>query len=184
MKLIDITNDSEAIYRIAENERVVFVMENRVDDLTFELAGRNAEAHVFSLLSGHDDDAFEPKVIIRHLAPDTKSSVSVRARLDDRSSLRFRGCVEIAQTAVRTEAREDVRALLLSPEARASAAPELEIGTDEVVCTHAAVIAPPDRDQIIYLATRGLSEKQAADLLAEGFFKEMRKEIALKANDM
>lgn len=182
MNIRDISNDTETIYRLMENERVVFVMENRADEIIFELAGAGAEAHIFSLLSGQDEEAFEPKIIVRHLAPNTKSSVSVRGRLNDRSSLRFRGRVEVSTDAVRTEACEDVRVLLLSPEACASATPELEIETDEVICSHGAVIAPPDRDQIRYLATRGLTREQAANLLADGFFKDVKEKIGRLSN--
>lgn len=177
MNIRDISNDTETIYRLMENERAVFVMENRADETVFELAGAGAEAHIFSLLSGREKEAFEPKIVVRHLAPDTRSRTDVRAVLDGSASLRFRGRVEVSRDAVRSDAREDVRVLLLSSASSASAAPELEIDTDDVSCTHGAAIAPPDPEQLAYLATRGLSAKQATELLARGFFKEARERI-------
>lgn len=176
MEMRNITDDTETTYRLEENERVVFLMENRTDEVVFELAGAGAEARAFLLLSG-TDASFEPRVTVRHLAPGTRSRTDVRAVLDGSASLRFRGRIEVARDAAGADARESVRVLLLSSEARASAAPELEIGTDDVACSHGAVIAPPDPEQLAYLATRGLSEKQAAGMLVDALFKEAREEI-------
>ncbi|NTW89881.1 MAG: SufD family Fe-S cluster assembly protein [Candidatus Moranbacteria bacterium] len=179
MKVIDITNDKEALYRLGENEQVVFLMENRDGEVTFELAGPGAEVHIFALYTGTGDEHFAPRIIQRHLAPGTVSSSTVRARLDGSSSLRFRGLVEIDRGATRSDARQNIRVLLLSPDSSASAVPELEIDTDEVSCTHAAAIAPPDVEQLSYLATRGISPDQATALIAEGFFKDTLEKIEI-----
>ncbi|NTV55400.1 MAG: SufD family Fe-S cluster assembly protein [Candidatus Moranbacteria bacterium] len=179
MKVIDITNDKEALYRLGENERVVFLMENRDGEIIFELAGSGSAAHVFALYNGTEGNRFTPRIIQRHLAPGTVSSSTVRARLDGSSSLRFRGLVEIDRGATRSDARQNIRVLLLSPDSSASAVPELEIDTDEVSCTHAAAIAPPDVEQLSYLATRGISPDQATALIAEGFFKDTLEKIEI-----
>jgi len=177
MDFRDISNDKETTYRLSENERVVFVMENRDAEVTIELAGVGAEAHIFALYTGRDDVRFAPRIIQRHLAPDTVSSSIVRAQLSGSSSLRFRGLVEIAKVAGDSDAKQDIRALVLSPESSASAVPELEIDTDNVSCSHAASIAPPDAEQLAYLATRGISQNKAVKLIADGFFKEARNDI-------
>ncbi len=179
MKLKDISKDIETTYRLGENEQVVFLMENRDGEIIFELAGSGSAAHVFALYSGTEGNRFTPRIIQRHLAPDTVSSSTVRARLDGSSSLRFRGLVEIDRGATRSDARQDIRALLLSPEANASAVPELEIDMDDVTCSHAASIAPPDAEQLAYLATRGISPDQTIALIAEGFFKDTLEKIEI-----
>lgn len=177
MQFLDITHDHQKTYRLGENEQVVFLMENRDGTIAFELSGPKAEAHVFAFYSESGTASSAPDIVVRHLAPDTVSRTVVRARLSGSASLRFRGRIRIVQDAVRSDARQDVRALLLSTDARASAAPELEIDTDDVVCSHAASIAPPDAEQLASLAMRGLSEAQATALLADGFFKDARERI-------
>jgi Fe-S cluster assembly protein SufD len=177
MDFRDITNDKETTYRLSKNERVVFVMENRDAEVTIELAGAGAEAHIFALYTGTDDVRFAPHIIQRHLAPDTVSSSIVRARLSGSSSLRFRGLVEIAKAAYGSDAKQDIRTILLSPESSASAVPELEIDTDDVTCSHAATISPPDAELLAYLATRGISPNKAVKLISDGFFKEARNDI-------
>jgi len=179
MKVIDITNDKEIMYRLEENEQAVFVMENRGGEVVFELAGEEAEAHIFAFYTGKENERFSPRIIQKHLAPNTVSSATVRARLDGSSSFDFRGLVEIAKGADGSNAKQDCRALLLSADASAyaSAKPELEIDTDDVTCSHAASIAPPDAGQLAYLATRGISPGQAITLIADGFFKDVKERI-------
>ena len=177
MKVIDITNDKETLYRLSKNEHVIFLMENRDEEIIFELAGAGSEAHIFAFYTGTNDDRFVPHVIQRHLAPNTVSSATVRARLDGSSSVDFRGLVEITKGANGSDAKQDCRALLLSPDAHASAKPELEIDTDDVTCSHAAAISAPDTDQINYLATRSISPDQAIALIADGFFKDAKERI-------
>jgi len=177
MKVIDITNDKEIMYRLEEHEQVVFVMENRGGEVVFELAGEESEAHIFAFYTGKENERFSPRIIQKHLAPNTVSSATVRARLDGASAFEFRGLVEIAKGADGSDAKQDCRALLLSVDASASAKPELEIDTDDVTCSHAAAISAPDTDQIHYLATRGISPDQAITLIADGFFKDVKERI-------
>ena len=174
MKVIDITNDKETLYRLGKNEQVVFMMENRSGEIVFELAGENAAAHIFAFYSGTENERFAPRITQRHLAPNTISSATVRARLSGSSCVDFRGLVEIAKGADGSDAKQDCRALLLSTDASASAKPELEIDTDDVTCSHAAAISPPDPDQINFLATRSISRDKAVALIADGFFKDAK----------
>lgn len=177
MDFRNISDNRKTTYRLAAGEKVSFLMENRAGETVFELSGAGAEAHILVLLTGTGNEAFEPRIVVRHLAPDTLSRTDVRAVLDGSASLRVRGRVEITRDAVRSDAREDVRALLLSENARASAIPELEIETDLVSCSHAATIAPADAEQIRYLGTRGIPKAVATRLLADGFLREPRETL-------
>ena len=178
MDLRDITNDKETLYRLGKNEHAVFLMEIRDEEIIFELAGENAAAHIFAFYTGTNDNRFAPRITQKHLAPNTISSATVRARLDGASALEFRGLVEITKGADGSDAKQDCRALLLSPDTHASAKPELEIDTDDVTCSHAAAISPPDSDQIHFLATRGISRNKAVALIADGFFKDVKETMS------
>jgi len=50
--------------------------------------------------------------------------------------------------------------------------PNLEIETDDVMCSHASTISPVDADQRFYLESRGVPTIVAERLLLEGFFSE------------
>ena len=60
--------------------------------------------------------------------------------------------------------------LLLSDRAEIFAKPGLEIITDDVKCSHGTTVTSIDEDQIFYLTSRGIPEKEAEQLVVRGFF--------------
>jgi hypothetical protein len=69
----------------------------------------------------------------------------------------------------RSSGHQEMRHLLLSPDAKAFSLPSLEIETDDVRCGHAATMSAPDPEQLFFLRSRGLSEPAAISLIAQGF---------------
>ena len=55
-----------------------------------------------------------------------------------------------------TDAFQLSKTLLLHPESRSDARPQLRIGADQVRCTHGATSGPLAPDQLHYLQSRGI----------------------------
>ena len=172
MRFLDISTDTQTIYRLAESERTVFFMLNRAGEITIELTGPGATAHIFALYTGDETTKQTLSLIQRHLAPDTVSSALVKAALGGTASFSYDGAIIIAKNAHRSDASQESRALLLSAEARAHARPSLEILAHDVVCHHAATTAPLSADALYFAESRGLSKVAAYKLLIQGFFQE------------
>ena len=51
--------------------------------------------------------------------------------------------------------------------------PNLEILADDVKASHGATFAKPKADEMFYLRTRGLNEKEAERHLVKGFCREL-----------
>lgn len=168
----DISTDTQTLYRLNENEQVVFFMLNRSEDITFELAGPGAAAHVFALYTGQDDEKQSLSLTQRHLAPDTVSSALVKSALNGKSTFSYDGVISITPGAHRSDANQESRALLLSPDARAQARPALEILAHDVQCHHAATTTPLNTEALFFAESRGLSKEVARNLLVQGFFQE------------
>ncbi|MGB4834205.1 MAG: SufD family Fe-S cluster assembly protein [Candidatus Moraniibacteriota bacterium] len=172
MQYRDISTDTQTVYRLAANEKMVFFMLNRTGDITIELAGSGATAHVFALYSGKGTLKQSLTLTQKHLAPDTISSVLIKSALDDQSSFTYDGAIKIAPDAHRSDASQESRALILSPDARAYARPALEILAHDVSCHHAAATSPINAEALYFAQSRGLSAAKARDLLVQGFFQE------------
>ena len=86
--------------------------------------------------------------------------------------------IRVDPGAQQTDAFQESRNLLLSPEAHADAIPGLEIEADDVRCTHAAAIAQIDKDQLFYLTSRGLEPAEAKSLIIEGFLESLVERLA------
>ena len=177
MKFIDITTDKQTLYTLAANEKIVFFMLNRSDTITFDLTGENAEAHIFAFFKGKNSDKTTLNLIQKHLAPNTVSHALIKSALYDKATFSYNGLIRIEQDAPLSDASQECRTLILSPEATSSAKPALEILTDDVRCRHAATTSSPDAEQLFFMESRGLSKTQAIELLAFGFFKDALEKI-------
>ena len=100
-----------------------------------------------------------------HAAPDTTSDLYFKGVLDDRARSVWRGVIRVDKGAQKTDAYQENRNLLLTPQAHADSIPGLEIEANDVRCTHGATIGQIDKLQLFYLTSRGLSRERgrAAD---------------------
>ena len=83
----------------------------------------------------------------------------------------------MAEGSQGTDAYQENRNLLLSPQARADSIPGLEIDTNDVRCTHGATAGPVDRSLLFYLMSRGIERAVAERLVVEGFFADVLERI-------
>ncbi len=107
-------------------------------------------------------------VTIHHQAPHTLAKTKLHGVVADSAFISFWGKIKIDPDCPDTNSFLTERILLLSPEAKAEAVPELEILTDDVKCSHAASISSIPEEQLCYLMSRGVSRKKAEGLIVEG----------------
>jgi Fe-S cluster assembly protein SufD len=92
----------------------------------------------------------------------------------------FNGKVFVRPIAQKTDGKQENNNLLLSDKARIDTKPQLEIFADDVKCTHGAAIGQLDEEALFYLQARGLTRKDARDLLIHAFAGEVLEGIAVE----
>jgi len=112
-----------------------------------------------------------------HLAPHTTSDLLFKGALLHQSRSVWQGMIYVAPGAQKTDGYQANRNLVLSHKARADSIPGLEILADDVRCTHGATVGKIDADQVFYLRSRGIPEKEAERLIVEGFFDPIMQRI-------
>jgi Fe-S cluster assembly protein SufD len=142
------------------------------------LAGAGAEARVTGGYAGGPGQHLDYDTTQEHSAPNTISDLAFRGVLAAGATAVWRGMIRVDPGAQQTDAFQESRNLLLSPDAHADAIPGLEIEADDVRCTHAAAIAQVDRDQLFYLTSRGLDPAAAKQLIIEGFLESLVERLA------
>jgi Fe-S cluster assembly protein SufD len=142
------------------------------------LAGPGAEARVTGGYAGGPGQHLDFDTTQEHAAPNTVSDLAFRGVLAAGSTAVWRGMIRVDPGAQQTDAFQESRNLLLSPDAHADAIPGLEIEADDVRCTHAAAIAQVDKDQLFYLTSRGLDGAEAKGLIIEGFLESLVERLA------
>jgi Fe-S cluster assembly protein SufD len=137
------------------------------------LVGRGAEGRLAAAYFGEADQTLDFRTFQDHAAPDTRSELLFKGALDGASRSIYTGLIRVRPEAVRTVANQTNRNVKLSPEAWAESVPNLEIETDDVVCSHASTVSPVDEDQRFFLESRGVPTVTAERLLLEGFFEDV-----------
>jgi len=129
--------------------------------------GAAGEINGLSLVKG--ESHVDSHTHVSHVAPDCRSLQSFRTILAERSRGIFTGRIQVAREAQRTDAVQQCAAMVLSPEARAVARPQLEILADDVKCTHGATVGSLDANSLFYLRSRGIPGDLARRLLIHAF---------------
>jgi Fe-S cluster assembly protein SufD len=143
-----------------------------------KLAGPGSEARVTGGYAGGAGQHLDYDTTQEHAAPNTNSDLAFRGVLAAGATAVWRGMIKVDPGAQQTDAFQESRNLLLSPEAHADAIPGLEILADDVRCTHAAAVAQVDKNQLFYLTSRGLDAAAAKSLIIEGFLESLVERLA------
>ncbi len=132
--------------------------------------GNNAQAEMIGVMFGSGEQHFDNHTEHIHEASNSFSDMDFKVVLEHKSRSAYTGLIRIELEASNCEAYQENRNLMLDPTCRAESIPELEILNQEVQCTHGVTVAPIDQEQLYYLMTRGLAERDAERLIVEGFF--------------
>ncbi len=113
------------------------------------------------------------QVIIDHAKPYCTSRELYKGVLDGKSRSVFHGSIIVRKDAVKTDARQEDKNLLLSAQAEADTKPAFWIYCDDVKCGHGAACGQMDEKALFYLRSRGIGERAARSLLTRGFVSEV-----------
>ena len=155
-----------------ESHACVTVHGKRMLRLDVLLSGEGALFEVVGTFAGTADE--EQNIILNIVqdAPRTSCDVRFRTALDGASVSRFDGLIRMTERACDSHARLSYRSMLLSKQSRAMPTPRLEILTKRVAsASHEASVGTIDPQQLFYLQSRGLSRKEAWQLIIDGFLK-------------
>ena len=108
------------------------------------LTGENASCRIYGAAICKGNDGTEMKINVRHLAENCTSTQSFRTIASGNAKCGFHGKITVAPGAQRTEAYQESH-------------------------SHGATIGKLDENQIFYMRSRGISEKNARDILLRAF---------------
>ncbi len=148
-------------------------------DLNARLLGPGANSDMLGLYFGDRDQHFDFNTSQDHVAPNARSDLLYKGALDGASRGVFRGVIRVHDGAQRTDAYQTNRNLILSERAVATSLPNLEIGADDVRCSHGATVGQLDAEALFYLMSRGLRRAQAERLVVLGFLGEVLSRLPL-----
>jgi Fe-S cluster assembly protein SufD len=144
-----------------------------------DLAGQGATSRVTGAYFADGTQHLDYDTFQQHHAPSTTSDFAFKGALREQASVVWRGMIRVEEDAQKTNAYQENRNLILSPDAHADSIPGLEILANDVRCTHGATISQVDREQLFYAMSRGLTRGDAERLIVRGFFQDVLDRIEL-----
>jgi Fe-S cluster assembly protein SufD len=145
-----------------------------------DLSGPGATSRVTGAYFADGEQHLDYDTFQEHIAPSTESDFAFKGALRESARAVWRGMIRVEQDAQKTNAYQENRNLLLSPEAHADSIPGLEIMANDVRCTHGATLGRVNREELFYLMARGLSRAEAERLIVRGFFQDVLDRIQLE----
>ena len=150
-------------------------------ETSVDIEGEHVHCNQKGITLGHNNQHHDAYLPVVHHSPQSYSKQHFRQILDDQSKGVFYGRVQVPETGQKTEAHQLNHNLLLSKDARAFTRPELDIFTDDVICSHGATVGDLDEQSIYYLQARGIDKEQAKRLLINAFAEEIINDLPHQA---
>ncbi|MDZ7773974.1 MAG: Fe-S cluster assembly protein SufD [Balneolaceae bacterium] len=119
--------------------------------------------------------------VMDHRFPTAQSHQLHKCVINDKAHSVFNGKIFVRQHAQKIDSFQENRNLLLSRKGLVNTKPQLEIFADDVVCTHGATVGQLEDDEVFYLKSRGLTDKQARELLTYAFALETIENISVES---
>jgi Fe-S cluster assembly protein SufD len=135
--------------------------------IPFEKEGE--ELTWIGIVDARQPGEYELRVVADHKVEKTKGRITVRAVAGAGAHVKITGMIKIRKEAQETDDYLELRVLTLDKTVRAVAEPELEIEANNVKASHGASVGPVDKEQILYLMSRGMSQNQAMKEIIGGF---------------
>jgi Fe-S cluster assembly protein SufD len=143
------------------------------NDLRVVLDGPGGSSRLNGLYVTTGRQHLDNYINIDHAKPHCTSRLYYKGILDGESRAVFGGTVLVRPGAVKTDAYQEDKNLLLSEKAEVDSKPSLEIYADDVKCGHGATAGTVTEDAIFYMRSRGLDLEKASALLIQGFASEI-----------
>lgn len=144
------------------------------------LKAENAEATLNGLYLPDSGQYLDNPILVEHRAPRCSSRQLYKGVVNGTGRGGFYGRIIVQPNAMKTDASQSNKNLLLSESAQVDTRPRLEILADDVKCAHGATVGKLNDEALFYLRSRGIPIASARGLLIYAFVSEMVNLVRVK----
>ena len=146
--------------------------------LRVSLQGRHASCELAGLCLADGNQQMDYDIVLTHEVPQCHSMQLFKNIVGGQAVTHFDGLIKVVPDAQQTEAYQANHNLLTTETAKAFTKPQLEIYADDVKCSHGATIGRLNPDELFYMRSRGIPEKEARLLQQMAFCNEVLEKIS------
>ena len=115
-----------------------------------------------------------------HEAPNTYSQIISKSIVKDGGVTNYRGTARIKEEAKISKCHIECDTLILDSISKSDTIPKNECYNNTSYLEHEATISKIDEDQLFYLMSRGISKKDATQMIVLGFIEPFSKELPME----
>jgi len=147
-------------------------------NINVNIVGQNATVKLPGLLLPSLDETFTYHSNVVHSVGGSSTIQKVRTIADKNGVGDFFGIIKVLPNAQKSVTEQVNNNILLSSDSRVESKPQLEIYADDVKCSHGSTTGMLDKEALFYMRSRGVSEKNAQNLLLKSFIDEIVNNIS------
>lgn len=144
------------------------------------MLGEHCDVEAHGLYLNDQEQQVDNYIFVDHACPNCHSRELFKGILDDSARGTFNGHVLVEDGAMKTEAYQSNKNILLTDKAHITTQPFLEIYNDDVKCSHGSTVGQLDEQALFYIRSRGISERTAITMLSYAFCDEVLQQIQLE----
>lgn len=145
------------------------------------LMGERARGEILSIAFAGNGMHQDAGAKILHASPNTTSVITSKSISKDGGQTTYRGLVKIPKGMTNCKSKVKCDALLMDEHSKSTTYPTMQvaeqIGTE---VGHEASVSKVNDAQVLYLQSRGFSERQATLMVINGFIEEFVKELPME----
>ncbi|WP_281200578.1 Fe-S cluster assembly protein SufD [Staphylococcus schleiferi] len=153
---------------------------DQIIDNTTNLIGDRSTSELKSVVVGRGNQTINLTSRIVQYGKETDGYILKHGVMKESASSIFNGIGHIKHGGSGSAANQESRVLMLSEHARGDANPILLIDEDDVEAGHAASVGRVDPEQLYYLMSRGISQREAERLVIHGFLDPVVRELPIE----
>ncbi|HMM00372.1 MAG TPA: Fe-S cluster assembly protein SufB [Bacilli bacterium] len=144
------------------------------------LAGRGAKGTCISVAVASNGQYQDAGARMIHLAPDTNSTIISKSVVRHGGVANYRGTVRHLPKAINAKSHVECDTLILDHASRSDTIPTNDMRNNESYIEHEATVSKISEDQLFYLMSRGISEKDATQMIIMGFIEPFSRELPME----
>ena len=144
------------------------------------LEGDNARGSTITIAVAKKGQYQDSGARMIHIGKNTSSSIISKSVVSQGGVANFRGTVRMHEGATGSKSHVECDTLILDDISRSDTIPHNQIKNDDSFIEHEATVSKISADQLFYLMSRGLSEKEATQMIIMGFIDPFAKELPME----
>ena len=144
------------------------------------LAGKGAKGTCISIAVAGKGQYQDAGARMIHLASDTTSTIISKSIVKNGGVANYRGTVRHEKNALNCRSHVECDTLILDEKSRSDTIPTNEVKNNTSYIEHEATVSKISEEQLFYLMSKGISEKEASQMIIMGFIEPFSRELPME----